>query len=47
MTGQGEGGGRREEGGGHYKIFLATHSIPVNFQYERGISQSPRQEGLR
>ena len=39
-----DGGTRR---GSHYKIFLATHSIPVNFQYERGISQSPRQEGLR
>ena len=37
-----DGGTRR---GSHYKIFLATHSIPVNFQYERGISQSPRQAG--
>ena len=37
-----DGGTRR---GSHYKIFLATHSIPVNFQYQRGISQSSRQAG--
>ena len=38
MTGQ--GGGKA-----HYKIFLGTHSMPVNFHDERGISQSPRQAG--